>query len=166
MKFFLRINPFVLFAILSLPILSRLLISEIEEIEVLNLMNNNSFLILYFCWIFSIGNVFGKYWDNDWKLLLFRVSFIVYLTLIIALNMYTFLYDGKNDVLIGIMNNLLIICSLYIIFYSSKVLKSVELNRNVDFDQHIKEIFFLVVFIIGIWFIQPRINRLFNNHKL
>jgi hypothetical protein len=53
------------------------------------------------------------------------------------------------------------ICTIYCIFYVSKTLKTLELNRNVNFSDFFKY-FFLVWFIpIGIWVIQPKINSIF-----
>lgn len=49
----------------------------------------------------------------------------------------------------------------YSIFFVAKTLKSVELQRPATFSDCIGEFFLLWFFPVGVWVIQPRINRLF-----
>jgi hypothetical protein len=57
-------------------------------------------------------------------------------------------------------------CSIFCIFYSiyfcSKSLKMVELNRFISFSDYIGDFFLMCFFPVGIWFIQPRINSIFR----
>jgi hypothetical protein len=55
----------------------------------------------------------------------------------------------------------LIFCILYAIYFNAKSLKSVELQRDVTFSDYAADFFLFLFFPIGIWFIQPRINRIF-----
>ncbi len=50
----------------------------------------------------------------------------------------------------------------YCIFSIAKLLKSVELQRDVKFRDFAKEFFLMWYFPIGIWFIQPKMNKLFE----
>ena len=50
--------------------------------------------------------------------------------------------------------------------FPAKVLNSIERNREVSLSDYIGD-FFLIVFLpIGIWFLQPRINRILENKEL
>jgi hypothetical protein len=53
-------------------------------------------------------------------------------------------------------------CIFYCFYFTAKVLKTVELQKPVTFNDYAGEFFLIWFFPIGIWFIQPRINRLFN----
>ena len=65
--------------------------------------------------------------------------------------------------LLDIISTPLIFASIIYIFYSvPKLIKSTELKRNVMFKECILETFLLLMFPIGIWIIQPRINKIFN----
>ncbi len=56
-------------------------------------------------------------------------------------------------------------CIFYCLYFVSKSLKSVELQRPVTFSDFAGE-FFLIWFLpIGVWIIQPRINKLFNTNQ-
>jgi len=50
----------------------------------------------------------------------------------------------------------------YCLYFISKSLKAVELQRDVTFNDYAGEFFLIWFFPIGIWFIQPRINKLFD----
>jgi hypothetical protein len=56
---------------------------------------------------------------------------------------------------------------MFFIFYSlyfiAKELKSVELQKPVTFSDFAGEFFLLWFFPIGIWIIQPRINKIFES---
>ena len=49
---------------------------------------------------------------------------------------------------------------LYCLYFAAKTLKTIELQREVTFSDFAGEFFLIWFFPIGIWFIQPRINRL------
>jgi hypothetical protein len=51
-------------------------------------------------------------------------------------------------------------CIIYTLYYVAKIFKSVELQREVSFSDFIGEFFLIWFFPIGIWFIQPRINKI------
>jgi hypothetical protein len=53
-------------------------------------------------------------------------------------------------------------CIFYSIWFIAKELKSVELQRPVTFGDFAGEFFLLWFWPIGVWILQPRINRLFG----
>jgi hypothetical protein len=59
------------------------------------------------------------------------------------------------SILIGIGN-------IYIIYFTAKTIKTVELQRAVKFSDFIAEFFMIWFFPIGIWLIQPKINSWFE----
>lgn len=56
-------------------------------------------------------------------------------------------------------------CIFYSMYYSAKALKSVELQRRVNFGDCFGEIFLTWFFPIGVWILQPRINRIVAESK-
>jgi len=58
-----------------------------------------------------------------------------------------------------------IFCIIYILYFIAKTLKSVELQREAHFSDYIGEFFLMWCFPIGIWFIQPRINKIVQTGK-
>lgn len=58
-----------------------------------------------------------------------------------------------------------ILSSIYMFSFQAKVLKSVETQKEALFSNYINEFFFFLFFPIGIWFIQPRLNKLVQIHS-
>lgn len=55
-------------------------------------------------------------------------------------------------------------CIFYCFHFNAKALKSVELQRPVTFNDFGSDFILFWFYPIGIWFIQPRINKIFSNH--
>lgn len=55
-----------------------------------------------------------------------------------------------------------IFCLFYTLYYNAKSLKAVETQRPVSFSDFAGEFFLLWFFPVGIWIIQPRINKIFS----
>lgn len=53
-------------------------------------------------------------------------------------------------------------CIFYCLYFIAKTMKAVEWQRPVTFSDYAGEFFLLWFYPVGIWFIQPRINRLFE----
>ena len=56
-------------------------------------------------------------------------------------------------------------CLLYVVYFVSKTLKTVELQREVDFSEFSEEFYMICVLPIGIWTLQPKINKLNEKQK-
>jgi len=54
-------------------------------------------------------------------------------------------------------------CIFYCLYFISKELKAVEWQKPVTFSDFAGEFFLIWFFPLGIWIIQPRINKLFEN---
>lgn len=53
----------------------------------------------------------------------------------------------------------------YCLYFNAKALKMAELQRPVTFRDFAGEFFLIWFFPIGIWILQPRINKLFSSHN-
>lgn len=64
-----------------------------------------------------------------------------------------------------ILHLLSIICMFYNLFFISKALKSAETQDHVTGSDYVAEFFLTWFFPVGVWFLQPRINNIFNTHN-
>lgn len=55
------------------------------------------------------------------------------------------------------------VCAFYIFYFIGKALKSVELQREPQINEYVAEFVLTWMFMIGVWFIQPRINQIFSD---
>ncbi len=86
------------------------------------------------------------------------ISMIIYIN-ILGLNVN----DNYQNTMVGISLFLILIsfiCILYVSYFTSKIIKTVELQKKVDFSYFTNEFFAICLFPFGIWFIQPKINKL------
>jgi hypothetical protein len=131
---------------------------------------------LLFGWLWSIGIGLQKFIPTDIKMKIkkFKIFFFVPLTYILFLLIIigtTFygISSGSNAVG-GIVGKMLFVviplhlfsmfCIFYLLHFVSKTIKTTELKRNVNFSEFAGEFFMIWFFPIGIWFIQPRLNKI------
>jgi hypothetical protein len=51
-------------------------------------------------------------------------------------------------------------CMFYCLYFVSKTIKTVELQRETEFSDFVAEFFLIWFYPIGIWIIQPRVNKM------
>jgi hypothetical protein len=56
-------------------------------------------------------------------------------------------------------------CLFYCIYFVAKTIKTVELQREVSFSDFIGEFFLTWFFMIGVWLLQPKINKMRKEHE-
>lgn len=137
----------------------------------------------YFGWVWSVSmGLLNKVPSTiDMKMKNFKIFFtipLLYVTFVISLILFTvnynydilapeFLDSAKYIVLIIVPIHLFsIFCSLYNIYHVAKTIKTAELQRKLKFSDFVEEFLLILIFPIGIWFIQPRVNALYNSGTL
>jgi len=120
-------------------------------------------------WFWALGTAMFKKLPSTVKmnLRLFKAFLIV--PIIYGLFLLKFIFDSMssgqqpNSELFAIivpMHLFTMFCTFYCLYFNAKTLKAVEWQRNVTFSDYAGEFFLIWFFPIGIWFIQPRINKL------
>lgn len=61
---------------------------------------------------------------------------------------------------IMLLSALMMIASIYIIYFIAKTIKTVELQKEVSFGEFVGEFILIWFFPVGVWFIQPTINKM------
>ncbi|WP_040278044.1 hypothetical protein [Psychroserpens damuponensis] len=131
---------------------------------------------LFFGWFWSIAIGLQKHIPIELRLNLkkFKIFFFIpllYILFFMMLISSTFYNVSSGDhAAAGIMSKMMLFivpmhlfsmfCMFYLLYVSSKTIKTVELQKNVSFSDFIGEFFMIWFFPIGIWFIQPRINKI------
>jgi hypothetical protein len=114
------------------------------------------------------------------KVTKFKVFFfipVVYITLIIIAIFFAFSYYNSSSAVdfgFSIFIPFLVIvplhlfsmfCLFYCLYFVAKTLKTVELQREVTFNDFVGEFFLSWFFPIGVWILQPRINKLIKQYN-
>ncbi len=54
-------------------------------------------------------------------------------------------------------------CMFYNLYFAAKTIKLAELQRQVNFGDYAGEFFLMWFFPIGVWWLQPKVNRLHDD---
>jgi hypothetical protein len=125
---------------------------------------------IYFCllfgWIYSIGKVLNE--NNAEIIKKLNIWSLLYLISIIPIgirfhNMITESYERLN-ILIFIASGIVGLVSIINIgIISAKSLKEKEKQEKLNFGNYVFEFFLVLYMIIGVWILQPRLNKLTNS---
>ncbi|MBV6645062.1 MAG: hypothetical protein KI790_06420 [Cyclobacteriaceae bacterium] len=160
MEFILRLKHWQVFLIL----LTGSITSNFtwENNLLFNLALNAFGLIIYFFWYFAVGLELTEHLPR--RVELPRTLFIVNsFVLIVSLLIIVAVYDGyfsTNGLLGFIWIVYLMYAMLQFMFYPSKALRTVEQGTEATFGQYLKYVLLTIFWPIGIWWIQPKLNRI------
>lgn len=182
MKIFLKLKHWQLFGTLVvIPLIFQIILMDTVVPENENIMFVTyfpflwiSYIVILFGWLYTLGASLHKKLPTsvNINLTLFKVFIIIPVAYMLFLSI--FIYEIVVKIyLIPILNpNILAIiiplhlfsmfCIIYCLYFIAKALKSIEWQKPVTFSDFAGEFFLIWFFPIGIWFIQPRINKLFD----
>ena len=133
-------------------------------------------IVVLLGWFYAVGVFLKKKLPNTVKMDTSKFKFffftpLCYMLLFYCISLYLFhSVSNGNYQNLGIIIILIplhffsMLCLLYCVYYLAKVLKAVEFQRPVTFSEYIVEFLLILFFPIGIWFIQPKINKIFNDN--
>jgi len=126
-------------------------------------------LIVVFAWLYSIGKWANQYLPQDQQknLVLFTLGFIlpiVYLILLILLYLPTLSPDSRPQPPNWVfpLHMLSLAGIFYCIWFSAKQYMALLRKHDVDFLIFSNAFFLMWIFPLGIWIIQPSVNKLFD----
>jgi hypothetical protein len=122
-------------------------------------------LILLFSWILTMGIFLNSIPDNPYH---FKKWVIIFATISIVIGYTDLILHklGNESSFIPLWYTLLTtpltVWGIVYVFYKvPKSLKSIEVGRKVKFSECIIELILIAIFPIGVWIIQPRLNRIY-----
>lgn len=127
-----------------------------------------SFLILvvFFGWLYSAGVGLNRIIPNEYKLKVtrFKISLSVPLLFIVVISYWLYNRVNGNPIplnfeLIFSFHLLSMFCLFYCFYFVARAIRTAEMKKKVSFTDFVGLFFLIWFFPIGIWFVQPRINR-------
>lgn len=137
--------------------------------------------------IVSAGAFFGWFWSvaiglqykvpenvkmkiKKFKVLLFiPLAYMLFISVLMGVTMSGIMEDGVEPS-VGLIGSLAVIivpmhlfsmfCIFHSLYFVAKTFKTVELQREVNFSDFAGEFFMIWFYPIGIWIIQPKINKM------
>lgn len=132
------------------------------------------FIILFFGWFYALGTNLHKKLPATVTMNLTRFKIFIFIPvaymlffLVFVSGMFSHFSSGgqPNFSIFGLIFPLHLFsmfCIFYCLYFNAKALKTVEWQKPVTFSDFAGEFFLLWFFPIGIWIIQPRINKLLD----
>lgn len=164
MNFFLKMQAWKLFFLFTIPVLAGVLIPKDLENDLLPFVNL-LFFILIIGWLYSVGVTANRLLTKEIQIndTFFKLNIAYFLGYIVVLffnlgSLQSILFDESSFAVI--FSIYFTFAVFYCFYFPSKVLVMCEIKRNVNFENHRREFFLLIIFFIGIWILQPRINKL------
>lgn len=131
-----------------------------------------AFAFLAVAWFYTITTHFHKKLPADVTMDLTRYKIFTIVPFVYIMMLFistpTMSINSDSDAFIWVLPIHLfsVYCIFYCLYFTAKTIKSVELQRPVVFGDFAGEFFLLWFFPIGIWIIQPKINRLFMEDQI
>lgn len=120
----------------------------------------------YFNWLFSLASYLRSKISNGMKYPYWFVVLFIYASGYAILMPLYFIFIAKGNfadlTLLYLLQTLFFIAVTYCLIHVSRLLKTVELGSPARFEDFFSDVILLFLFPVGIWTIQPRVNRLFS----
>jgi len=139
------------------------------------------FMAVYFGWLYTLGsNLVSKLPDTvRMSLTKFRIFLLVPVLYILLLFIFMAVFFTTKTsgselgpppvfgyiALIIPVHLFSMFCIFYCMYFISKALKVVELQKAVTSSDYIGDFLLFWFFPLGVWILQPRINKLFNTEE-
>jgi len=164
-------------AVLVIPmIIVAIKMEDVSKVFLLNSIMIITACTLVFCWLYSLGTNLHKRLpaDVNMNISLFKTCLVFPTVYFIALGALMFnLFEHLSLIkssgvaiwffLVFPLHLVSILCYFYCFYFIAKALKAVELQRPVTFGDFIGEFFLVWYYPIGLWFIQPRVNKIMQD---
>jgi hypothetical protein len=126
---------------------------------------------IYFSWLYSLGTNLRSKLPSTELLNIITFKFTVFFPLFYLLLTAFFLFQTPSNEfpsigMFAIMIPVLFLTSFshfYSIYFIAKALKMIDCQKQCAFSEFSEECFLIFFFPLGIWKIQPRINKLFED---
>jgi hypothetical protein len=165
MHFILKLKHCQVFLILSVASIT----SNFEWVgnDFFNLAINTFGLIVYFLWYFAVGLELTEHLPPRIELggTMFIINAFV-LTVSILILIIVFDSEFSRN---GFFGFVWVVYLMYAVvqfmFFPARALKSVEQQADVGFDQYFGYFLLMLFWPIGIWWMQPKLNRIGRLHE-
>jgi heme/copper-type cytochrome/quinol oxidase subunit 2 len=136
------------------------------------------FMAVFFGWFYALGTNLQKRLPGSVKMNLTKFKIFLAVPIIyiafICVFMYSMFYHfsaTNKPTEIGLLALIIpahlfsMFCIFYCLYFNAKAFKAVELQRPVSFGDFAGEFFLLWFYPVGVWIIQPRLNKLFEKNN-
>lgn len=135
------------------------------------------FVGLFFGWFYALGTNLHKKLPETATMNLTKFKIFLFLPVVYMLFTSVSMFDIFSNISLGEqptpaifavivpLHLFSMLCIFYCLYFNAKALKTVEWQRPTTFNDFAAEFFLICFFPIGVWIIQPRLNKLFDTNN-
>ena len=140
------------------------------------------FMGVFFGWFWSVVTGLQKTIPTEFQLKLnrFKIFFFIPLAYILSISIFmgstiSGFADGSTPLNPGLIGGLMAIifplhlfsmfCIFHTLYFVAKTFKTAELKKEVSFSDFAGEFFLIWFYPIGVWIVQPKINRMIEQQQ-
>jgi hypothetical protein len=128
-------------------------------------------IVIVECWLYALATRLHTKLPPDHQLKLGRFRFAFFFPIFYLIAVLCFMWfavQSESPALLFFIfpfHFFAMGCIFYVLYFVAKSLKTVELQRRVEFGDYAGEFFLIWFFFVGVWIIQPRVNALFASDE-
>ena len=159
MKILLRLKAWQLFVLTLVPMM----------FVGLNILFQIIYLLgaaIYVGWIFSVGSTMHSFIDSESRprIIYFKISCLLMFSIIVV-GFYTPFESIGNTYFYFVFGIIGIVVMLYSFMFAARMLESAIEGKIVNRSESLKTFFYIWVFPIGVWYLQPAVKRVLMQHE-
>ena len=156
--FFVSAPAWQLFLLMGLPILLAAITAPIIESMIAMQVGILIALWMVLLWIYSVCTFINEKFSSHLTIPIIRLKICLFYNFIYSIFFSFFIIPEEY---LGFFHIIAIVSNIYCLYFLAKLLVMVEKKSKVNFNDYIGTFFAAYILIIGIWILQPRINRIY-----
>ena len=157
MEFFVSASASKIFSLCIFPLIAGIGVFHVTESITAFRIIMLLIIFVELFWIYAVGTfIKQKYNKQITAPMTLQNVFLVYL----LVNSILFTFELIPDEFLYIFSTVSIIANIYTVYFVAKILVMAEKERKVTFSDYMGTFILVSVFILGVWWLQPRVNRL------
>jgi hypothetical protein len=157
MQFFVSASAWKMFSLCILPLIAGIGVFHVtESITAFRII----MLLIVFVelfWIYSVCKFITQKYSNHITMPLTNLHVSLIYLLINSILFSLNIIPGEILYIFGLIG---IVTNIYSVYFTARILVMAERERKVTFSDYIGTFILVYIFIFGVWWLQPRVNRL------
>jgi hypothetical protein len=157
MQFFVSASAWKMFSLCILPLIAGIGVFHVtESITAFRIIMLLTIFVELF-WIYSVCKFITQKYSNHITMPLTNLHVSLIYLLINSILFSLNIIPGEILYIFGLIG---IVTNIYSVYFTARILVMAERERKVTFSDYIGTFILVYIFIFGVWWLQPRVNRL------
>jgi hypothetical protein len=157
MEFFVSAPAWKIFSLCILPLIAGTGVFHVTESIIAFQIIMLLIISVELFWIYVVGTFIKQKYSKQIAVpLTIQNVFLVYL----LVSSILFTLEIIPEEILYIFSLISIAANIYTVYFVARILVMAEKERKVTFSDYIGTFILVAIFILGVWWLQPRVNRL------